>query len=190
MRIAGAHHRAAVFENLNVVNIFEAAQLSELFYPCVDDRLNFLQSHGCQGQIVTWRETNYAANPGFRFGDEQTHVLKVESSERSLRFQGREVIVEDESSQVRRVSNSARPQIAGAKVTGWIVGGLGRRRRFRDFALPWTHRALRRHQHPLVGQGIQSAMRIFREFQIAASGHSTMSAGEVRRVQIYELASF
>ena len=34
---------------------------------------------------------------------------------------------------------------------------------------------MRRDQHPFVGEGIQSAVRIFREFQMAASQHSTTS---------------
>jgi hypothetical protein len=41
---------------------------------------------------------------------------------------------------------------------------------------------MRRDQHPLVAEGIESAMRIFREFQIAAWQHFTMSSlGSVAR---------
>jgi hypothetical protein len=36
---------------------------------------------------------------------------------------------------------------------------------------------VRRNQHPFVGQGIESAMRIFGEIQIAASQHFTTSGG-------------
>ena len=39
----------------------------------------------------------------------------------------------------------------------------------RHLALPGTRRAVRRDQHPLIGQCVESAMRIFGEFQFWAS---------------------
>ena len=180
MRIAGAHHGAAIFENLDVIDIFQFAQLPELFYPCADDELNFVQPHSGECEIVTRRKTNHAANSRFRFGDEQPHVVDCVETERA-RFEvsrRRSFIVEDERGGVHGVSNSARPQVAGAKIAARIVSRLRDARKFRDFPLPGTRRAMRRDQYPLVGQRIQPAMRIFREFQIAASQHSTMNGSE------------
>src|ERR1700722_12720305 len=144
MRIAGAHHGAAIFENLDVIDIFQFAQLSELFYPCVDDQLNFLPTHRGECEIVTRRKTNHAANSRFRLGDEQTHVVDVEMSARGLRLQGGEVIVEDERGGVRGVSNSARPDIARAKIAVRVVSRLGCSWDLRYFPLPRTRRAMRR----------------------------------------------
>src|SRR5579872_2519580 len=42
MWIARAHHGSAIFEDLDVVDAFQAAQFAELPAPSVDDRFNFL----------------------------------------------------------------------------------------------------------------------------------------------------
>src|ERR1700722_662980 len=151
MRIARAHHGAAIFENLDVIDIFQFAQLSKLFYPCANNELNFFQTHRGECEIVTRGKTNHAANSRFRFCDEQPHVVDVETSARGLRLQGSEVIVEYERGGVRGVSNPARPQVAGTKIAARVVSRLGRGWDLGYFPLPGTRRAMRRDQYPLVG---------------------------------------
>src|ERR1035441_1654746 len=110
------------------------------------------------------------------------HAVDVEASVGGLWFQGGEIVLEDEGRGVRRIVNPAGPGVSGAKVASRVVGGLGRGLELRYFSLPGTRGAMGRDQHPFVGQRIQSAMRIFGEFQIAASQHFTTSGGEVRTV--------
>src|ERR1022692_4871241 len=166
MRIAGAHHGAAVFEDLYVVDVFQAGQFPKLSDPCVDDQLNLIPRHRGQGEIVTWGKANHTANPRLGFGDQQAHAVDVEASVGGLWFQGGEIVLEDEGRGVRRIVNPAGPGVSGAKVASRVVGGLGRGLELRYFSLPGTRGAMGRDQHPFVGQRIQSAMRIFGEFQI------------------------
>ena len=61
--------------------------------------------------------------------------------------------------------NAAGAGVAGAEITGRVVGWLFRGWQWRDFSLPGARCAMWRNQHPFVGQGIEAAMRIFGEFQ-------------------------
>src|SRR4029077_17722792 len=106
-----------------------------------------------------------------------TRGVNIEAFTRGARLQSGEVVLENECRRVRRISNSSRSSVAGTQVAIRIVGGLFRRLQLGYFALPGTRGAVRRNQHPFVGQGIQSAMWIFREFQMAASQHFTTSGG-------------
>src|SRR5450631_2661430 len=124
MRIAGTHHGAAVFEDLDVVDVFQAGQFSKLFDPGADYQFDLVQRHGSEREIVTRREANHAANPGLRFGDKQAHTVDVETSVEDLRLQGGEVVLENERRWVRRISNPAGADVARAQVAIRIVGGL------------------------------------------------------------------
>ena len=52
MRIAGAHHGAAVLENLYVVDEVAASEIGELLAPHFDDCDDFFLVHARKGQIV------------------------------------------------------------------------------------------------------------------------------------------
>src|SRR5579864_1583763 len=69
MRITGPYHGAAVFEYLYVVDVFEPGQFPKLCDPGVDDELNLIPRHRGQGEIMTRRKANHAANPRFSFRD-------------------------------------------------------------------------------------------------------------------------
>jgi hypothetical protein len=70
MRIACAHHGAAVFENLDVVDVGHFAQLTKLFHPGADDQFDGVNAHGGQREIVTRRKTHHAAEARFALSDE------------------------------------------------------------------------------------------------------------------------
>jgi hypothetical protein len=96
MRIAGAHHGPAIFENLNVPDIFHSGQFLKLFDPGVDDRFYLVHRHGCESEIMARRKANHAADARLGLGNQQTLVVDVESSVSRLSFQSRKIIVEDE----------------------------------------------------------------------------------------------
>ena len=61
MRIAGAHERAAIFEDLYVTNPGNFFQLQILFGPHLDDFTNFTGRHERNGQVVPGTKTDHAA---------------------------------------------------------------------------------------------------------------------------------
>ena len=128
MGIASAHHGAAVFENLYVVDIFQPGQFAKLSDPGVDDQFNLIQRHGGQREIVTGRKADHPANPRFRFGDKEAHAVDVDASVRGFWFQGGEIVFKHKGCGVRRIADPAGASVPGAKVAGWVVSRLGCRR--------------------------------------------------------------
>jgi hypothetical protein len=145
MRIAGPHHGAAVFEYLYVVDVFEPGQFPKLFDPGLDNEFDLIPRHRRQREIVTRRKANHAANSRFSFGDQQAFVVNVETSVGGLRFQGREIILENEGGGVLRIADSSSPRVARTKVASGIVGGLGSGRKLRYLSLPRTRGAMGRN---------------------------------------------
>src|SRR5208283_3101104 len=121
---------------------------------------------GGERKIVPRREADYATSSWLRLSDQQPHALDVETILRRVRLQCGEVVVKNESRGIGRITNSASPRVSRAKIAIRVVGRLGRARQRPDFSLPRPHGAVRRDQHPLVGQRIQPAMRIFGEFHV------------------------
>src|SRR5579863_2935011 len=96
MRIAGAHHRTPVFEDLDVVNVFQAAEFSVLPDPCMDDWLDLLWRHRCQGQVVSRREADDPTGSGLALRNNQSHPPLIEAFMRGLRFERSEIVFKDE----------------------------------------------------------------------------------------------
>src|SRR5439155_24585244 len=70
VRVAGAHHGPAVFEDLDIVDGRLRAEFRVLVYPDVHHCAQASRFHGGEGEVVARGETDHAANAGFGFGDE------------------------------------------------------------------------------------------------------------------------
>ncbi len=68
MRIAGAHHDAAVLEDLNVIHPGDAAQLLVLLRPYVYNVAHFARGHARNREIVSRRKTYDAADAALSAG--------------------------------------------------------------------------------------------------------------------------
>ena len=95
VRIAGAHHRAAIFENLHVADPGIRRESRVLFNPGFDDMPNVRRVHARQREIVPRRKTDDAADAAFRRRREKP-VRSRRLAGRHSRHQRRVVIVEDE----------------------------------------------------------------------------------------------
>ena len=66
---------------------------------------------------------------------------------------------------VLRIAHSSGAGISRTQVAGGIVGRTADRSELLDRALPRTLGAMRRNQHPLVGQRVKSPVRLFSQIQ-------------------------
>ena len=113
--IAGPHHRAAIFEDLHVIDLRHLRQLPELGSPGMDHVFNVFRRHRGQGEVVARGEADYPAQAGFAFRDQQSPVFDVETVVADRRFERGKVIVENERAGVARVEDPARPRISGQR---------------------------------------------------------------------------
>ena len=157
MRIAGAHHGAAVLENLYVVDEVAASEIGELLAPHFDDCDDFFLVHARKGQIVAGRKASDAADAWFRLRNNQLAFCWSVCFYRVGTKRG-VIVVEDEDGGIRRIAFAAGTSIARTKITVWIVSRLGALGCGFDLTLPGTLRAMRRNQDPLAGENIQAAM--------------------------------
>src|ERR1700690_254043 len=158
MRIARAHHRAAILENLDVSNPGNARERFEFTGPHIDNLAHSPESHPRDAEVMARRETNHAANPGLRAGHEQSRLVYFASV--GLRKKRRVVVVKNESTRVIGIFGAAGSRVAGTQITSGIVSGPIGRCRLIDLAEPWSLAAMRRDQHPFARQRIPAAMRI------------------------------
>src|SRR5918996_2860437 len=77
MRIARAHHRATVFENLHVADLVSRSELRAFSSPKVNDEPNVLSLHLCEREVVPRRKTDDAANAGFPSGGQQAAHINL-----------------------------------------------------------------------------------------------------------------
>ena len=72
MRIAATHHLAAVFEDLDVIDEWQGADLSDLVDPDINDGANIFDLHARESQVVTRRKAHYLANATLGFGEQES----------------------------------------------------------------------------------------------------------------------
>src|SRR3954464_12386599 len=172
MWIAGAHHRAAVFEDLDVMDVRARAQFAILLGPEVHDSSDLLLRHLRQRQVMSRRKTQDAANAGLGLGDaERTLVI---SSRRNVGLEGCEIIFENVRGGVRRITQTAGPLVAGTQITTWVVGRSAIRGNFVHRALPRTLRAMRRNQEPLAFEWVPPPVRIAIQFFEVHRAHTRL----------------
>jgi len=158
MGVAGAHHRAAVLEDLHVLDPVVGAQLLVLAHPGVDDGADLFAGHAGQGERVVGVVAEDLAEAACRHGAEKLRGLR--SGRRGRIGQESGVIVyKGEHAVVGRIDRTAGTVVAGAEVAFRIVGDAGRRGFLAHFALPRPLRAMGRNQHPRLPQRIPAPVR-------------------------------
>ena len=155
VRVAGAHRRTAVLEDLHPA--VALAELGGLVGPDVDHVPDRGLVHARQGHVVTGREAHDAAGATGSLGPEQPAADRLAGGVRAER---REVVGEHEGGRVVRVHVPRDPRVARAEVAVGIVDRalLGRFRLLG--AQPGALRPARGHQHPLPGQRVAPPVRL------------------------------
>src|SRR5580692_1662339 len=69
MRIARAHHRATILENLYVADEIVFSEIGELLPPHLDDSNDFRLRHSGKGQIMPRRKTSHTTDSAFCLRD-------------------------------------------------------------------------------------------------------------------------
>ena len=159
MGIAGAHHGAAVLEDLDVLDLGARAELCGLAGPHLDDAADGGDVHGGEGEVVAGIEAEDAAEAALGFGAEEAGVVDVESGCGNVGLERGEVVFEDVGAGVRRGVVAAGAGVAGAEIAGGVVGQRWRLRGVLGLALPGALGAMRRDDDPLALEGIPAAVR-------------------------------
>ena len=157
VRVAGAHHRAAVLEDLDVADPRLPAELQVLLGPGVDDPADLRAGHRTHGHVVAGREADDPAQATLGFGD-QEGVGGRRRVDRVGQQRG-EVVVEDVGGGVPGRADTAGARVARAQVAVGVVGGsIGDRGRLL-LPLPRPGGAVRGNQHPLAGELVETPVR-------------------------------
>ena len=72
VRVAGAHHGPAIFEDLHVVDELAGAEIEELLDPAIHHQPDVVRFHIGDGEVVLGREADHAADAGLGFGNQQS----------------------------------------------------------------------------------------------------------------------
>jgi hypothetical protein len=156
VRVAAAHERALVLEDLHVADEVEGAETRRLVGPGVDHGPDAGDVHIGERQVVARREAEDAADAARGTGAEQLVVER--GTGRRLGEQGREVVVERERRGVRRIRGPVRATIAGAEVARRVIRRALVARRRLDLSLPRALQPMGRAEDPLVEERVVAAM--------------------------------
>jgi hypothetical protein len=92
-------------------------------------------------------------------------TVKHQALRRIVRFHDGKVVVEHECVLVGRIADTTGASIAGTQVAVGLVGSfVSGGSRFRS-SLPGTRGPVRGYQHPLIGERVEAALRIFFQVQ-------------------------
>ncbi len=163
VRVARAHHRAAVLEDLHVADPGAAGQLGVLLGPDVHhapDRVTSISAsvRSWRGEKQTTRQMPRSLS-ATGAGAYRAHSRVDAYPRRRVGQQRGVVVVEHEGRGVVRVAHAAGALVAGAEVARRVVGRALLGGRMLDLALPGALRAVRRDQHPLAGERVEPAVR-------------------------------
>src|SRR6516164_2717364 len=114
MRVAGAHHRAPIFENLHIPDPRLRLEIDRLLAPGFYNALDCAAIHLRQRQIVARRKADYAADPTLALRNEEAVI--VEQAMLRIRNERRKIVIEHEGGLIRGVPNASGPFIAGTQV--------------------------------------------------------------------------
>jgi hypothetical protein len=158
VRVGGAHHGAAVFEDLHVTDIGTGTELFSLLGPHGDDVFDRGEVHGGEGKVVAGGEAEDAAGAGFGFGAEEAGGFDVEGGGGDIGLEGGEVVFEDEGAGVVGGDVAAGAGVAGAEVAGGVVGEGGGYGGGFGLALPGALGAMRGDENPLAFERVPTAV--------------------------------
>src|SRR5579885_2117552 len=101
---------------------------------------------------MTRGEAHNAANAGLAFGHDKSFISQVHAPRRGIPFECGVVVLEDESGTVLRIPHSSGALISRTQIAGRIVFWLFGSGNYFSRALPGPLRAVRRYQHPFIGE--------------------------------------
>ena len=198
--IGGAHHGAAVLEDLHVVDPGMLREGGGFKGPGVDDGGDFGHGHAGERERVVGVKAEDAATAALGLGDEQRGFIRWGRG-RVVGQQRGKVVVEGEDGFVVGIVHAAGAGVGGAEITGRVVGEAGGGDGLAGFALPGTLGALRRDENPLAQQGIVAAVgdeieragcgrhgRVLWRKEATATSVRENAAGAVRTVYIPPIA--
>src|SRR5579883_158817 len=152
MRIARAHERSAVFENLHAGCRGRGAEFGRFLGLGADHGANFFDREIGQGEMVLRTKAENAATASFRSGDQQAAFVQLTGS--GIRSERGIVVVEDENAVVARVDIAASASVAWAHIALRVVFGNVARSDGFNLALPGTLRAMGRDHDPFAGKRV------------------------------------
>ena len=179
MRIAGAHHVAAVLEHQRVLRPPGGRDRRTFVDPDVDDFADRGGLHARERQIVARRKADHSADAAF--GGAQSGAPRwvperdAGAGWLAVRQEGGKIVVERERRRVVRISDAVRARVAGTEVAGRVVGRRLHARRRIDLSLPRPIGPLRRDDHPFLPQRIEPAMRMDDRHDVAGVNIATPS---------------
>ena len=94
VRVAGAHHGAAVLENLHPADRLDAAEFSALLDPNTHHPLDLFHRHAGERQIVARRKADHPAEAALGLCHDQS--VSIDGDRAGGWLQRREIVGEDE----------------------------------------------------------------------------------------------
>jgi hypothetical protein len=121
VRITGAHHHPAIFEDLHMVDPIQGAELRILFCPRVYHFANRSDIHIGYREIMSRRKAHHAAYSALRSSQKQFTFIR--ELHRSPGDECCEIVVEDVGVLVIRVSMASCSAVARAQIAARVIGG-------------------------------------------------------------------
>jgi hypothetical protein len=185
--ITGAHHLAAILEDLHESDVRLRAEFDELIRPGVDHRDNLLDAHARKRQVVARIEAHHPARARFRLRPKKVSVFKA--SARRIPAQRCEVILENKRRFVGRIANATGARVPRTQIAGRVVGWPRVWRQLLNLSLPGTLGTMRRNQNPFAGQCIPPSVRMLFEIEQEAELLSLSSTMNGERFMMRAVSS-
>ena len=148
MRIARSHHRAAVFENLNVIDKRQCTQFLVLLSPEIHDSPKLVRLHPGHGHIVPRRKADHATNAGLAARCHQSAI--IETSFRGPSQQRGIIVIENQVVFILGISLPRSTRIPRTHVTRGIICRRNLGGYLLDLSQPRALIAMRGNQDPFT----------------------------------------
>jgi hypothetical protein len=160
VRIACAHHRPAILEDLHVPGSL-ALLVDGLRRPGIDHLPYLASRHLSQVAIVSLREHHDAARAASGNGSEKgVRSFFRDGLSRRRRGESRVVVVEEIHSPVIGIPIPSGAGVSRAEIAAGIVGSDGPARGFIALAEPRPVQAAGRAQHPIARERVPATVRV------------------------------
>ena len=136
MRIACAHHGAAILEDLHMIDLGHRSQFLELGGPGADHVFDVFGLHGGKGEVVAGREADHPAEPGFAFRHQQSPVFNVQRRREAPGLSAAKSLSKTNVPVYGRIHDPADPGVSRAEVAGRVIFRLPVNRDLLELTLP------------------------------------------------------
>src|SRR5260370_2971497 len=154
MRIARAHHYAAILENLHVTNPGNLSERGVLLDPAVHDSAQFLRVHSRNREIGARRKTQLPADSLLCLSHQQASRIKLDR--RDLRQHRGVIVFKNVGFLILRRLCSARAPVSRAQIAVGIESDSRRLLKLLHSSLPRTLRPMGRDENPLAQERIEA----------------------------------